>query len=119
MHLVIAIVGASATDAQAVFPAVPQDTIPVAVVRAYVEAFNAGDLDSMMARVAPDMVWLHVSGDSLVVDGRGADAFRRLLDRYFREVPSARSELREVSALGPWVTILPALERYASARRRE
>jgi uncharacterized protein (TIGR02246 family) len=104
MLLALAIGSASGIDAQGVVQAMPQDTAPVAVVRAYVEAFNAKDLDGMMARVAPDMVWLHVSGDSLVVGGRGAEAFRRLLDRYFREVPTARSELREARALGPWVT---------------
>jgi enamine deaminase RidA (YjgF/YER057c/UK114 family) len=91
---------------QAAAPAAPaaRDTSPAAVIRAYVAAFNAKDLDAMMAHVAPGMVWLNVNGDSVSVGGRGVDAFRRLLAGYFREVPNARSELLDLRALGPWVT---------------
>lgn len=96
----------AATDARAqtVTLGAPRDTSPSAVVRAYVAAFNAKELDVMMAHVAPGMVWLNVAGDSATVGGRGAEAFRRLLASYFREVPTAQSELLEVRALGPWVT---------------
>jgi hypothetical protein len=69
-----------------------------------VDAFNAKDLDAMMARVAPDVVWMNVVGDSVAVGGRGVEAFRRLLTGYVRDVPSARAELLEVIALGPWGT---------------
>jgi hypothetical protein len=96
--------GSQAT-AQGVAPAAPRDTSPIAVIRGYVAAFNAKDLDAMMAHVAPTFVWLNVGGDSTTVGGRGTGAFRQLLERYFREVPSARSEVRAVSATGPWVTV--------------
>ncbi|MBK8246641.1 MAG: nuclear transport factor 2 family protein [Gemmatimonadetes bacterium] len=73
-------------------------------MNAYVAAFNAKDLDAMMAHVSPGLVWLNVGGDSATLGGRGVDAFRRLLAGYFREVPTARSELLVVRATGPWVT---------------
>lgn len=82
----------------------PRDTTPVSVVREYVAAFNARDLDAMMGKVASDLVWMSVSDDSLTDVGRGVDAFRRLIAGYFRAVPSARSELITIDATGPWVT---------------
>lgn len=82
----------------------PRDTTPVAVVRDYVAAFNAKELDAMMARVATDFTWMSVAGDSLAGVGHGVAAFRSLIAGYFREVPSARSTLLEIDATGPWVT---------------
>ncbi|MBK8058820.1 MAG: nuclear transport factor 2 family protein [Gemmatimonadetes bacterium] len=82
----------------------PRDTTPISVVREYVAAFNAKDLDAMMSVVASEFVWMSVSGDSLTDVGRGVDAFRRMIAGYFRAVPSARSELRTIDATGPWVT---------------
>lgn len=82
----------------------PRDTMPISVVREYVAAFNAKDLDAMMRVVASDVVWMSVAGDSLTDVGRGIDAFRQMISGYFRAVPSARSELRTIDATGPWVT---------------
>ena len=82
----------------------PRDTTPTSVVREYVAAFNAKDLDAMMRVVASEMVWMSVAGDSLTDVGRGIDAFRRMIAGYFRAVPSARSELSKIDATGPWVT---------------
>lgn len=102
--LMMMVLGATDAPAQAVALVAPRDTSPIAVVRAYVAAFNAKDLDAMMAHVSPGMVWLNVAGDSVTLGGRGVDAFQRLLAVYFREVPTAQSELLAVRALGPWVT---------------
>lgn len=82
----------------------PRDTAAISVVRAYVAAFNAKDLDAMMKVVASEVVWMSVAGDSLTDVGRGIDAFRRMIAGYFRAVPSARSELIKIDATGPWVT---------------
>ncbi len=82
----------------------PRDITPISVVRKYVAAFNAKDLDAMMSVVASDVVWMSVAGDSLTDVGRGIDAFRQMIAGYFRAVPSARSELRKIDATGPWVT---------------
>jgi hypothetical protein len=102
--LAMMLLGATTAPAQPVASVAPRDTTPIAVVREYVAAFNAKDLDAMMSHVSPGMVWSNVEGDSTTLGGRGADAFRRLLSGYFREVPTARSELLAVRALGPWVT---------------
>jgi hypothetical protein len=104
MILAMTMMGATSATAQTAATAAPRDTSPTAVVREYVVAFNAKDLNAMMAYVSPGIVWLNVAGDSVTIGGRGVDSFQRLLVRYFREVPTAQSELLEVRALGPWVT---------------
>jgi hypothetical protein len=97
-------VGRTATAGAQPAAPTPRDTTPISVVREYVAAFNAKDLNAMTRMVARDLVWMSVSGDSLTDVGRGVDAFRRMIAGYFRAVPSARSELITIDATGPWVT---------------
>lgn len=86
-------------------PTPAADTGSAAVVRTYIRAYNAHDIDAVVALLAPDFVWLSVVGDSTVVEARGAAAIRAQLTDYFRSLPSARSELEALSALGPWVSV--------------
>ena len=102
--LLIVILGHSTAAAAQRVVSSPRDTTPISVVREYVTAFNAKDLDAMLMAVARDVVWMSVAGDSLTDVGRGIDAFRQMIAGYFRAVPSARSELIEIDATGPWVT---------------
>jgi hypothetical protein len=97
--------GARVACAQAV-PAqrAPQDTMPMAVVHAYVDAFNAHDLDGMLSFIASDVVWLSITGDSVSVGARGVADLRGQMSDYFRRLPSARSELEERTVVGPWVS---------------
>jgi hypothetical protein len=73
-------------------------------VLAYVQAYNAHDVNAVLSFLAPDVVWLSVSGDSLSVDARGQESVRSQLTDYFRRLPSARSELDALTVLGPWVS---------------
>lgn len=50
----------------------PQDAAVLDVVRAHVDAFNAGDVDALMAGFADDAVF--VTGDHMVVGARGLRA---------------------------------------------
>ena len=89
---------------QAIAVPVPRDTSAAAVVQAYVQAYNAHDIDAVLSFLAPEFVWLNVTGDSLTVEARGPDMVRTQLTGYFRRLPSARSELEELTVLGPWVS---------------
>ena len=80
------------------------DTTPERVVRAFVDAFNRHDVPGMLALADSAVVWLTVSGDSVLVEARGRDALARSMASYFRALPSARSTLDAVAALGPWVS---------------
>jgi hypothetical protein len=97
--------GPPAMRAQEV-PAAPQprDTTAMAVIQAYMRAYNAHDIDAVLSFLAPDFVWLSVSGDSLTVEARGPAMVRAQLNDYFRQLPSARSELEALTMLGPWVS---------------
>lgn len=92
----------SAQGAPAVAP--PRDTTAIAVIQAYVQAYNAHDVDAVLSFLAPDFVWLSISGDSLTVEARGLAMVRTQLTDYFRQLPSARSELEALTVLGPWVS---------------
>lgn len=98
------IVAAQAAGAAAPTTSSPRDTSAAAVVRAYIEAYNAHDVEKVLTFLAPDFVWLSITADSVSVEARGVDAIRAQLVDYFRSLPSARSTLEDVSALGPWVS---------------
>lgn len=80
------------------------DSASLAVVRAYFAAYNAHDVDGVIRLLSPDFTWLSLSGDSVVVEERGAASIRTSLVKYFQDFPSAQSDIESAAALGPWVT---------------
>jgi hypothetical protein len=75
-------------------PASAQESKPNdARVREFVAAFNARDIDGMLARVTEDIAWLNVSGKTVSVETEGKEALRKGMESYFKSLPSARSEL--------------------------
>jgi hypothetical protein len=85
--------------------AAASDSSTLAVVRAYFAAYNAHDVDGVIRFLSADFTWLSVSGDSVVVELRGAGSIRASLVQYFQDLPSARSEIEGTAVLGPWVTV--------------
>ena len=81
------------------------DSASLSVVRSYFAAYNAHDIDAVLRHIAPDFVWLNLAGDSITVELRGADAVRSGLVDYFRRLPTARSDIEAITALGPWVSV--------------
>jgi len=63
------------------------------LVRDHVAAFNARDIDAMLAKVTDDIVWMNVSGKAVSVESEGKEALRKGMTAYFKSLPSARSEL--------------------------
>ena len=106
---------ARALDAQA--PAAA-DTTPERVVRAFTDAFNRHDVPGMLALADSAIVWLSVSGDSVLVETRGREALARGMAAYFRSIPTARSTLEAVAALGPWVSARERAEWTAASGPR-
>ncbi len=87
-------------------PAAPvqRDTSAAAVVRGYLQAYNAHDTEAIVALLSPEFVWLSITGDSTTIEARGIAAIRAQLESYFRSLPTARSEVEELTVLGPWVS---------------
>jgi hypothetical protein len=77
---------------------------PEVMVRKFVEAFNAHDVDAMLALASPDIAWFGVSGSTLAVEARGHEALRGGLTGYFQGLPSVRSGLMSLAVSGPFVT---------------
>ena len=77
---------------------------PEVTVRRFVAAFNAHDVDAMLALATPDIAWFGVAGSTLAVEARGHEALRGGMTAYFQGLPSARSELMSVAVSGPFVT---------------
>lgn len=97
--------GARTVQGQSTRPAPSSpDTSAAAVVRAYIDAYNAHDVEGVIALLAPDFTWLSVVSDSVQVEARGQAALRTQLLEYFRAIPTARSELDVLSVVGPWVS---------------
>lgn len=81
------------------------DSTSLSVVRSYFAAYNSHDVDAVLRHVAADFVWLNLAGDSVTVELRGADAVRSGLVDYFHRLPTARSDIEAITALGPWVSV--------------
>ena len=75
----------------------------VDVVEAYVEAFNARDVDAMLSHVAPGANWIGVTGTRATPITSGRDALREALLAYSAEQPTARSALLSASRHGDFV----------------
>lgn len=65
-------------------------------VHAFLAAFNAQDVDALMAQVSADIEWLSVDGAAVAVEARGEAALRRQMTDYFAGCPSCRSESGEM-----------------------
>ena len=82
-----------------------EEATEAATVRAYVAAYNAHDIDGVVKLLHPEFVWLNLDGETVAVEARGREAVRTSLAGYFKSLPSARSEIEALSALGPWVSV--------------
>lgn len=76
---------------------------PAAVVVEFVGAFNRHDVDAMIDLSHPEVRWMSVDGDAVVTETSGSAALRSAMLAYFRDVPSARSELESIEASGRFV----------------
>jgi len=81
----------------------PSQSPPVdhaATVRSFVAAFNAQDIDRMLALAAVDIEWISVDGAKIAIETAGKDALRKSMTAYFKSCPSCRSEveIRAVTA---------------------
>src|SRR5690606_25934046 len=80
------------------------------VVRSFVEAFNAHDVDAMLSLAADDIRWLRVSGSTVDTETTGKGELGDAMREYFERFSTARSALRSVSAVGRFVTTIEQAE---------
>lgn len=69
----------------------------LAVVEAYVAAFNRHDAAAASALLAPDLQWLAIAGDRIELEASGREAMRQSLQSYFQATPDVRSEVQSLA----------------------
>lgn len=74
------------------------------LVRSYIEAYNSHDIPVMLELATEGVEWFGVEGARLDVMTSGKQMLADELTSYFEGLPSARSEIESISALGAFVT---------------
>jgi ketosteroid isomerase-like protein len=81
-------------------------TTPEAIVlRAYLDAGNRLDADSVAALCAENFAWYNVESDKVVPEVQGRAKLRDWLLGYYRDLPSARSEFLAIEQTGPFLSV--------------
>lgn len=75
-------------------------------VRAFVEAFNARNIDAMLELADENIQWMIIDGAKVSVETEGKAALRESMGRYFKSCPSCQSSLEWVQVAGSRVTAM-------------
>jgi len=102
LMILVTAVGVPASSTRAVNPSIE----PEQQVRAFVEAFNARDIDLMIAMADENIQWLMVDGAKVSVETEGKAALRESMVRYFRSCSSCKSSLEWIQRAGSRVTAM-------------
>ncbi len=85
------------------------------MVRDFVAAFNARELNSMLAMVDEKVQWLTLNGSNVSVEADGKSVLRGTMERYFQSCPTCKSSLEWVQTAGGRVA---AMERATWTSQR-
>ena len=77
---------------------------PTEIVRNFIDAYNAHDIQRMNDFVTDDIIWMSVDKNKLNTETTGKDQLSESMKSYFEGLPSTRSKLHSVRALGNFVT---------------
>lgn len=78
---------------------------PAETIEAQLAAFNAGDIDTLAANVAPDFVWIAVDSSGSTVELSGREQFQRSMEGYFGSVYEPRAEIDGMVVSGNFVSV--------------
>jgi hypothetical protein len=79
-------------------PSAPSTTADhVVIVRRFVDAFNAHDVNAMAALIARDAQWLSIDGDKINVEAGSRAAIRGKMTSYFNSCPGCRSQVTKIT----------------------
>jgi len=100
MLVMVALVSASSTRGPSA--GIEQEKL----VRDFVQAFNARDIEHMLQLADENVQWLIVSGAKVSIETEGKTALRQSMERYFKSCPSCKSSLEGVQSAGSRVTAM-------------
>lgn len=81
-----------------------------AMVRQFVEAFNAHDTKRMLEMVDKNIQWVSVDGANAPIETEGRTALKKSMDSYFNRCTSCKSTLEWLQSSGSNVTTLERAE---------
>ncbi len=88
------------------------------LVRDFVAAFNARELEPMMTMASDNVQWLSVNSSKLSVEADGKAALRQTMERYFQSCPTCKSTLDWVQTAGSRVTAMEVASWSARTGKR-
>jgi len=93
--------------------AVRADTAAQNLIHSYFSAYNAHDVEEMLTMVTDDVRWMSVDDNNIYVEAEGRESLGNGMVSHFRNSPTTRSEVRAISELGQFVTVIEAAMRDA------
>src|SRR5689334_10880900 len=75
-------------------------------VRAFVDAFNARDLNVMLDFVDDNIQWMNIDGAKISIEVEGKAPLRKYMEGYYQSCSSCQSELVSVQMIGSRVTAM-------------
>ncbi len=79
---------------------------PADVVRAYVDAYNAHDVNAMLALVDDDLTWFMIEEDEMRTEISGTKYLELGMTAFFQAMPEGRSEIRALTVSGSFVSVV-------------
>ena len=76
------------------------------IVRLFVAAYNAHNVDAMLTRVSDDVHWMSIDGGKVQTETSGKVALATEMAAYFKNSPSSRSEIRHIQTVGGYVSVV-------------
>ena len=86
-------------------PIEQQSDVPRTIITEHLRAFNAGDVEAMAKMQHPDIQWLSVKGNEIVVEVSGREALSKSMSDYFRTRSQITSRLRDWNVNDPYVSV--------------
>jgi len=96
----------------------PTPAGPETLVRGLLAAFNAHDVPKMLTFVSAYIRWLTVEGEKVTAEAAGASQLEQSMTRYFRSVPTAHSELKQLVVSGHFVSAVEEAQWQAAGESR-
>ncbi len=91
---------------------------PQQQVRRFIAAFNAQDVDAMLALTHAEIEWFSIDGDKLGAEARGREALRTYMLGYFKSCPSCRSKLTQMAHTAARVSAIEVASWQGKGGRR-
>ncbi|MEQ9425020.1 MAG: nuclear transport factor 2 family protein [Cyclobacteriaceae bacterium] len=65
------------------------------ILQKQVEAFNAKNIDGLVANITDDFKWYYIGPDTLLLEVSGKENFRKSMESYFNSISKVKSEIAE------------------------